>query len=67
MLSSHTHEGQIWPFGYLVRFTHPFLAGKYELNGMPIIVCRGTGTWGPRMRLWQRGEIIIITLRAAQG
>ena len=41
MLSSHTHEGQIWPFGYLVRFTHPFLSGKHELNGMPIIVCRG--------------------------
>jgi predicted MPP superfamily phosphohydrolase len=66
MLSSHTHEGQIWPFGYLVRFTHPFLSGKYELNGMPIIVCRGTGTWGRRMRLWQRGEIIRITLWAAQ-
>ena len=62
MLSSHTHEGQIWPFGYLVRFTHPLLSGKYELNGKPIIVCRGTGTWGPRMRLWQRGEIVRITL-----
>lgn len=66
MLSGHTHEGQIWPFGYLVRFTHPFLAGAYEPNGMPIIVCRGTGTWGPRMRLWRRGEIARITLRAPQ-
>lgn len=64
MLSSHTHEGQIWPFNYFVRLTHPYLAGRYEVNGMPIIVCRGTGTWGPRMRLWQRGEIIRITLRS---
>jgi uncharacterized protein len=64
MLSGHTHEGQIWPFRYLVHFTHPFLAGKYEVNGMPIIVCRGTGTWGPRMRLWSRGEIARIILRS---
>jgi uncharacterized protein len=66
MLSGHTHEGQIWPFRYLVHFTHPFLAGRYELNGMPIIVCRGTGTWGPRMRLWSRGEIARIILRSQQ-
>jgi predicted MPP superfamily phosphohydrolase len=63
MLASHTHEGQIWPFGYLVRVNHPFLAGRYEVNGMTVIVCRGTGTWGPRMRLWHRGEIVRITLR----
>jgi len=25
---------------------------------------RGTSTWGPRMRLWQRGEIIWITVRS---
>jgi len=32
---------------------------------MPLIVCRGTGTWGPRMRLWQRGEIVRIVLKSA--
>jgi uncharacterized protein len=64
MLSGHTHEGQIWPFGYVVGFTHPFLTGRYEVNGMQLIVCRGTGTWGPRMRLWRRGEIARITLRS---
>lgn len=67
MLSSHTHEGQIWPFNYFVRQTHPYLAGRYEVNGMPVIVCRGTGTWGPRMRLWQRGEILRITLRSGNS
>jgi predicted MPP superfamily phosphohydrolase len=67
MLASHTHDGQIWPFGYLVRLTHPFLSGRYEVNAMTVIVCRGTGTWGPRMRLWRRGEIVRITLRASQN
>ena len=67
MLASHTHDGQIWPFGYVVRLTHPFLAGRYEVNAMTVIVCRGTGTWGPRMRLWRRGEIVRITLRTPQN
>ncbi|MEW6600990.1 MAG: metallophosphoesterase [Nitrospirota bacterium] len=62
MLSGHTHGGQIWPFGYLTRRVYPLLAGRYEVNGMTVIVCRGTGTWGPRMRLWRPGEILRITL-----
>ncbi|MDX1707463.1 MAG: metallophosphoesterase, partial [Desulfobacterales bacterium] len=64
MLCGHTHGGQIWPFNYLVRRSYPLLAGRYEVNGMPVIVTRGTGTWGPRMRLWKPGEILRITLRA---
>jgi uncharacterized protein len=63
MLCGHTHGGQIWPFGYLVRLSYPLLAGRYEVVGMPVIVCRGTGTWGPRMRLWRPGEILRVTLR----
>jgi predicted MPP superfamily phosphohydrolase len=64
MLSGHTHNGQIWPFTYIVRLIHPLLGGRYEVNGMPVIVCRGTGTWGPRMRLWRRSEMVRITLRS---
>lgn len=63
MLSGHTHNGQIWPFTYLARIPYPFISGHYAVDGMSLIVCRGTGTWGPRMRLWQRGEISLITLR----
>lgn len=64
MLCGHTHGGQIWPFGYIVRCFYPLFEGKYIVNGMTVIVCRGTGTWGPRMRLWRPGEILHITLRA---
>lgn len=66
MLSGHTHGGQIWPFGYLVQRVYPFIAGRYNINGMTLLVSRGTGTWGPRMRLWHRSEIIKIILRAPQ-
>jgi predicted MPP superfamily phosphohydrolase len=64
MLSGHTHDGQIWPFRYLVRLAFPLLHGQYDVNGMTVIVGRGTGTWGPRMRLWQRGELLRVRLRS---
>ena len=63
MLCGHTHGGQIWPFDYLVRSWYPLLEGRYEVDGMTVIVCRGTGTWGPRMRLWRPSEILRVTLR----
>ena len=63
MLSGHTHGGQIWPFDYLVRRRYPLLEGRYEVGGTTVIVSRGAGTWGPRMRLWSPGEILHVTLR----
>jgi len=65
MISGHTHRGQIWPFGHIVRTRYPFVNGLYEISGMKLAVGRGAGTWGPRMRLWQRGEILRITLRTS--
>ena len=62
MLSGHTHGGQFWPFSYFVKRMYPLFAGRYEVSGMTVIVSRGTGTWGPRMRLWHPGEIIRLTL-----
>jgi uncharacterized protein len=64
MLSGHTHEGQIWPFTYLAKLVFPILSGRYRVQDMTAIVCRGTGTWGPRMRLFKRGELLRITVHA---
>jgi predicted MPP superfamily phosphohydrolase len=64
MLSGHTHDGQVWPFSYIVRELYPYMSGQYSIGSMKLIVCRGTGTWGPRMRLWRRSELVKITLRA---
>jgi uncharacterized protein len=63
MLCAHTHGGQIWPFSYIVQAVYHMISGEYMINGMPVIVTRGAGTWGPHMRLWKRGEILRITLR----
>ncbi|MEI6614821.1 MAG: hypothetical protein WCL37_07975, partial [Chrysiogenales bacterium] len=64
MLSGHTHGGQLWPLSIVTRIVNPLLAGRYNIAGMTVLVCRGTGTWGPRMRLWQPAEIMLITLRS---
>jgi predicted MPP superfamily phosphohydrolase len=65
MLSGHTHGGQIWPFSYLVQRRFPQLVGQHAIKGMELVISRGAGSWGPRMRLWQAGEIVRITLRRA--
>lgn len=64
MLSGHTHGGQVWPFNYMVRFSYPLVEGRFGIGPMTLIVSRGAGSWGARMRLWKPGEILKITLRA---
>ena len=66
VLSGHTHGGQIWPFNYLVQRRFPHVAGQHAVNGMQLLISRGAGSWGPRMRLWQPGEIVRITLRTVR-
>jgi hypothetical protein len=65
MLAAHTHGGQIWPFGYFTAMNYPMMGGRYEVGRMSVIVCRGTGTWGPRLRLWRPSEILRVVLRSA--
>lgn len=62
MLSGHTHGGQIFPFNYLVRLQQPFTAGLHERDGAQIYVSRGTGYWGPPMRVGAPSEIALIEL-----
>jgi predicted MPP superfamily phosphohydrolase len=63
-LSGHTHGGQIWPFEYFVRLAVPFVAGLYARGDAQLYVSRGTGFWGPPMRLGAPAEITEIRLRA---
>ena len=61
-LSGHTHGGQIWPFGWLVRRQYPDMVGRFERDGTTLHVSSGTGTWGPAMRLGTRSEMTVIDL-----
>ncbi len=65
-LSGHIHGGQIFPFVYLTRLTYRVHTGLTELSGgRRLYVSRGTGTWGPPLRVFAPPEIALITLSAA--
>jgi predicted MPP superfamily phosphohydrolase len=62
-LSGHTHKGQIFPFGLLTRLVYYKDAGYARLpKGSQIYVSRGTGTWGPPIRILAPPEVTVIDL-----
>lgn len=69
MLAGHTHNGQVWPFNWLVKRRYPEIAGLYQskIGGnehSQLYVSSGTGTWGPVMRLGTKCEVTIFNLSA---
>lgn len=67
-LSGHTHGGQIFPFYWLTRLRYDFGPGLHELpGGGRLYLSRGTGTWGPPMRVLAPAEITLIELVPAKG
>jgi hypothetical protein len=61
-LSGHTHGGQIWPFGLVVRQKYAQLLGLYQQNAQMTYVSPGTGSWGPPIRLGTHCEITVVTV-----
>ena len=62
MLSGHTHNGQIWPVGWLISLRSRYVGGLYEIGDMFLYVNQGTGTLGPKMRFGTVNEITHIHL-----
>ena len=62
MVSGHTHNGQFWPLGYLVRAIYGrYTYGEYSFGALTGITTRGVGTAGPPMRLFNTPELVVIT------
>jgi predicted MPP superfamily phosphohydrolase len=67
-LSGHTHRGQIFPFVLAVRAFYPRVNGLHDAGGgSRLYVSRGTGTWGPPVRVFSPPEVTIIELRPERG
>jgi len=64
-VSGHTHNGQIFPFNFLVRLQHRWPTGQlHQLSEENFFyISPGTGTWGPPFRLLARPEVTMITLQ----
>ena len=68
-LSGHSHGGQIClPGGrplHTPRGAWTYFSGYYPDAKVPLFVTRGIGTVGPRLRIFCRPEVSILTLRSA--
>ena len=66
LLCGHTHGGQFLPWKYLVRLQQPYIAGLHSVGESSwIYVSRGTGYWGPPVRIRAPSEVTCITLQPA--
>jgi predicted MPP superfamily phosphohydrolase len=62
-ISGHTHQGQILPFRLVTRLFFPYDGGSFHLPNHAILhVSRGTGTWGPPIRVLAPPEVTVYEL-----
>ena len=60
MFSGHTHNGQIFPFKYLVRLQFPRVYGLFEVEQMKFYITSGMFYWGIPLRFLAPAEIPVI-------
>ncbi len=61
-LSGHTHNGQIFPFNFVVKIQFPQIYGVYSYLKNYLYVSSGAATWGPKIRIGSKNEILNIEL-----
>ena len=64
-ISGHTHGGQYIPWSFLVTLDQPYIKGFHQYQNTQIYVSRGTGYWGPPIRVGIPSEITLFTLTKA--
>ena len=61
-ISGHTHGGQFFPWNFVIGFLQPYVSGLHTYANTQIYVSRGTGYWGPPVRVGSPSEITLIKL-----
>jgi predicted MPP superfamily phosphohydrolase len=64
-ISGHTHGGQFFPWNLMVHLFQPYVAGLHQHEDTQIYISRGTGYWGPPLRLGSPSEITLLRLVGA--
>ncbi len=62
MICGHTHGGQYVPWNFLVSIDQPYVHGLHRHNATQVYVSRGTGYWGPPLRVGAPPEITVLRL-----
>ncbi len=60
MLCGHTHNGQLWPFTYLVKLAFAHVYGLYHIEKMKLYVTSGVFYWGIPLRFLAPAELVFI-------
>jgi uncharacterized protein len=62
-LSGHTHYGQLFPFRLIAEMVYPLQNGPYYFpEGSILYTSRGSGTWGPPIRVLAPPEVTIFDI-----
>ncbi len=62
LICGHTHGGQYIPYTYMVPLDQPYVHGLHKHGKTWIYVSRGTGYWGPPIRVGAPSEITVLRL-----
>jgi len=63
-LSGHTHDGQMFPYNFLIKWAHQgYGYGFFREGDFSLVVNGGAGTWGPPLRTSARAEIVKMILK----
>jgi predicted MPP superfamily phosphohydrolase len=65
VISGHTHGGQYFPYHLLAALAQPYVSGFHRHGNTAIYVSKGTGYWGPQIRIGARSEITVHRLVSA--
>jgi predicted MPP superfamily phosphohydrolase len=66
VMMGHTHGGQFFPWNLVATIGQPFIKGLNKFGERTWgYVSKGTGYWGPPVRVGARSEITVLTLRKA--
>ena len=62
-LSGHTHNGQLWPFGWITRKIYGVSWGYFQNEKTHYYVSCGVGTWGPPMKTSATSELVVVEMK----
>jgi predicted MPP superfamily phosphohydrolase len=61
-VSGHTHNGQIFPFNYMISYLYDLSWGYKKIRNTHFFVTCGIQGWGPHVRTAGASEIMIINV-----
>ena len=57
-ISGHTHDGQVWPINWVVKFLYEVSNGLGRKGDMHVCVTSGLNLWGFPARIGTRSEVV---------